>query len=74
MKTYIECIGCLVKQAVEIAREHIPQDSQDAFIREMLVRISGMDYSNPPPVMATQMYALARDLAGIADPYAQIKN
>ena len=74
MKTYIECIGCLVKQSVEIAKAHIPQDKQDTFIRSILKRISEIDYSNPPPVMATEMYSLVRDLTGIFDPYAEIKN
>jgi len=74
MKTYIECIGCLVKQSVEIAKAHIPQDKQDTFIRTMLRSISEMDYSNPPPVMATEMYTLVKELTGITDPYADIKS
>ena len=74
MKTYIECIGCLVKQSVEIAKAHIPQDKQDTFIRTILKRISEMDYSNPPPIMATEMYSLVQELTGITDPYAEIKD
>ena len=74
MKTYIECIGCLVKQSVEIAKAHIPEDKQDVFIRTILRRISEIDYSNPPPIMATEMYSMVKDLTGITDPYAEIKN
>ena len=73
MKTYIECIGCLVKQSVEIAKAHIPEDKQDEFIRTILKSISEMDYSNPPPIMATEMYLLVRELTGVTDPYAEIK-
>lgn len=73
MKTHIECIACLVKQAVEIAQEHIPQQKQDTFIRTILERISKMDYSDPPPLMATQMYSLVRGLTGVIDPYAGVK-
>ncbi|MBN2298585.1 MAG: DUF89 family protein [Deltaproteobacteria bacterium] len=73
MKTYIECIACLVKQAVEISKLHIPKDSQDPFIRDVLVRISSMDYSKPPPVMAAEMYSMIKGLTGITDPYEEIK-
>ena len=73
MKTYTECIACLVKQAVEIAKLHVPGESQDRFIRDVLKRISNMDYSEPPPVMASEMYYMIRDLTGINDPYDEIK-
>jgi len=74
MNTYIECIGCLVKQAVEIAKAHVPEDMQDDFMRDILRTISEIDYSNPPPILATLMYSKVSELTGVNDPYKEIKS
>ena len=73
MQTSIECIGCLVRQAVDIARLNIPADSREVFIREVLRRLAGFDYESSPPIMAMEMYEILRDLTSINDPFAEIK-
>ncbi|MCD6571516.1 MAG: DUF89 family protein [Deltaproteobacteria bacterium] len=73
MRTYFECVGCLVKQAIEIAQTNLKEDTREGFIREVLRQLSTFDYSNPPPIMALEMYGKIRQMAKINDPYAQIK-
>jgi len=66
-------VGCLVKQAIEIAQTNLKEDAREGFIREVLRQLSTFDYSNPPPIMALEMYGKIRQMAQINDPYAQIK-
>ncbi len=73
MQTYLECVGCLVKQAAEIATNNLPEDRREQFMRDMLERIAGFDYTDSPPIMAMEMYGEVRRRAGIADPYLEIK-
>lgn len=73
MRTYIECIGCLVKQAVEIAQTNLSNELQEEFIRDVLGGLSRFNYSESPPILARNMYSLVRTLTGIHDPYADIK-
>ena len=74
MRTYLECLTCLTKQAVEIARQNIHPDHQEDFVRDALKKLTEFDYTNPPPIMAMELYAMLRDVAGLDDPYAQIKS
>jgi uncharacterized protein with ATP-grasp and redox domains len=73
MRTSIECIGCLVRQAVGLARLNIPAEKQEVFIRDVLKGLAGFDYESPPPIMAMGMYKILRNLTSINDPFAGIK-
>jgi uncharacterized protein with ATP-grasp and redox domains len=73
MRTSIECIGCLARQAVDIARLHIPANRREVFIREVLKGLAGFDYESSPPIMAMEMYEILRNLTAITDPFAEIK-
>ncbi len=74
MKTYIECLACLVGQAIDIANASLDeQGEKEGFMRFVLKNLSTFDYENPPPIMAMQMYARIRELSSIDDPYEDIK-
>jgi len=74
MQTYIECVGCLARQAVDIACQNIPPQRQESFIKDILIRLSRFDYTSPPPIMAMEMYDMLREIEGIEDPFAHVKS
>ncbi|MEA2101602.1 MAG: ARMT1-like domain-containing protein [Thermodesulfobacteriota bacterium] len=73
MRTHLECVACLAKQAVEIARSNIDPKDQEGFVRDVLGRLAGFDYNDSPPMMAKQMYDMLRSMEGVDDPYSEIK-
>lgn len=73
MKTYIECLACLVRQAIDIANANLDEEKREGFMRFVLKGLSTFDYRNSPPMMARQMYGRIRELSGIDDPYKDIK-
>lgn len=75
MKTYLDCIPCFVRQALDAAR-HARMDAiqQEYLIRRVLQEISLMRLNESPPVMGSKIYALIRELSGERDPYELIKD
>ncbi len=52
MRTYLDCISCLCRQALEAAR-HATDDPaiHEQVVREVLTETAQFDLSLPPPVM-----------------------
>ncbi|MBN1146598.1 MAG: DUF89 family protein [Anaerolineales bacterium] len=74
MKTSLDCIPCLLRQALEAAR----LVSTDAAVHEQIVRqvlrwAVEMDLNQPPPVMAQRIHRHIRQLSGVDDPYLAAK-
>lgn len=74
MQTQLDCIPCLVRQALEAAR----QISTDADVHEQLVRETlrlgaSLDLRLPPPVVGQIIRRRLRDLTGVSDPYQGAK-
>jgi damage-control phosphatase, subfamily I len=74
MNTTLDCIPCLVRQALDLAREA----SDDPAIHRRLMTdalhtAAALDYERPPPVVAQQMQRFLRSLTGIDDPYLEQK-
>lgn len=74
MKTYLDCIPCFLRQALEMAR----MSSDDPAVHERVVRAvlewaAQLDMSSPPPVMAMRIHRYLRQLTGTADPYLRVK-
>lgn len=74
MKTTLDCLPCLFRQAVDAAR----RVSDDPEMHELVVRelagwicMTGLEQS--PPVMAQRLNRYLRDKTGVADPYAADK-
>ena len=74
MFTSIECVPCLIRQAIEASRL-ISSDEifQEKVMREILKIISLSDFSGSPPLIARDMHRKIREISGIDDPYADIK-
>lgn len=74
MQTYIECIPCLIRQALDSIRI-ITNDAstQDQLLRKALMLVAGVDTFRSPPEIAQDIYRLLRVETGIKDPYFEIK-
>ena len=75
MKTFLECIPCLVRQSLEMARM-VSMDTalHEQVLRDMLIWAADMDMRQPPPVMAQHIHRKLRDATGVEDPYRQAKD
>ncbi len=75
MKTYFDCIPCLVRQALDSVR--LTTDDEDIIeqvMRRALSLACRMDLRQSPPAMAQKIHRLIRKLTGVHDPYLQMKN
>ncbi len=75
MRTYLECIPCVVRQAVEAVRFATDDENiHEQVVREVLRIASEMDLRSSPPAMAAQIHRLIRRLTNNPDPYRQLKD
>ncbi len=74
MKTYLRCIPCFIRQALEAASFVGAGEAESARImRLVLERAAGLDFSMPPPAMGAEIHRIVRAASGAADPYARAK-
>jgi hypothetical protein len=74
MKTYLECLPCLLRQAVEAAKRATEDplkqwEAADAVLR-VLTAVSAGDR---PPQIAARVHRTVRCVSGCDDPYCQVK-
>lgn len=75
MRTYLDCIPCLVRQALDSARLITDDEAiQEEVLREVLRLASKMVLYQTPPAMAQKIHRVIRELTGVQDPYLQVKN
>ncbi len=75
MKTYPDCIPCGVRQALEAARLVSDDPAfHERVLRETLKTLAELDYSLPPPVIASETHRLIRKLSGVEDIYHEAKH
>ena len=74
MRTYIECLPCLCRQAIEAARHAVDDQAiHEQVVRRVLAETAQMDLSLPPPVMGGFIHRLVRQITQDPDPYASAK-
>ena len=75
MRTFLDCIPCLIRQSLDSARS-VTQDEaiHEKILREILQAASEMDLRQPPPVMGQHIYRRIRTLTGQDDPYREAKD
>lgn len=75
MKTYPECIPCLLKQALSVARTAALDDEKQYGALQELSRtfFNDFDRTRSPPEFAVTVHSCLTSLSGIADPYAEVK-
>lgn len=74
MKTYYECLPCLLRQTIEATRLVIdsPTD-QEKILRKILAEMAKIDMSKSPPHMTRQIHKYIKEFTQVNDPYREIK-
>jgi uncharacterized protein with ATP-grasp and redox domains len=74
MKTHLDCLPCMLNQALEAARVATPDTARQ---REILNRVMGLlmelRLDDSPPEIARRTHRLIRELSGNPDPYKTLK-
>ncbi len=75
MKTSLDCIPCLLRQALEAARLTSTQPSaHEEILRDVLKWTGEMDLNQSPPAMAQRIHRRLREIVGVDDPYHEAKD
>ena len=72
MNTYYECIPCFVNQALT-AMKSVDDEKKEIIMREILKRLSNIDFSLSPPEMAREIFDVIENQIGVKDLYYDIK-
>jgi len=74
VKTYLECVPCFVRQALEAVSMATDDDSlRQRLMRRILSELSEFSFDASPPVMGRRIHEIVREATGDRDPYAQAK-
>jgi damage-control phosphatase, subfamily I len=75
MKTYLDCIPCFLRQALEAARM-VSDDPElhQRVLRSVLSAVARMDLRQAPPAMAREIHQIIRAASGDPDPYRGVKD
>jgi len=74
MRMYVDCIPCLIRQALDSAKLVTPDEQiHERVVREVLILTSKMDMHQSPPAIAQKVHRLIRELTGNDDPYHEKK-
>ncbi len=75
MKTYLDCIPCFVRQALDSIR-FVTDDPEihEQVLKKTLEIARAMDMKQPPPAMSRHLHHHIRELTGIEDPYREVKD
>ncbi len=74
MKTYLECITCIINQCINTLNltgcgENLKREA----IKKLLVSLSEIDYELPPAYNSNLAYIISREFTGVEDPYYNLK-
>ncbi|MGB7980525.1 MAG: ARMT1-like domain-containing protein [Candidatus Nanopelagicales bacterium] len=74
MELFLDCLPCMLRQALEAARMASPDDAVQAAIMDdaMQVLTQHRSYSSAP-AMAAAMHGIVKERSGLTDPYEQVK-
>lgn len=75
MKTDMDCILCYERAAMFLAKRFaLPQEQNEAMIREILRTIAESDYRDSPPVNARKLYEVIFKYSHVEDPFQPEKD
>lgn len=74
MKVYLDCISCLMRQALEAAR-FVTKDEkfQKKILKNVLIELDGINWDTSPPEIAHVVHRIVRKESGVDDPYKDVK-
>ena len=74
MKTNIDCLPCLMRQALQTAKICTASlEVQGKVLKSVASLIAECDLETTPPELAGQVYERIKSITGIEDPYAEKK-
>ena len=74
MRTYLDCVSCFVRQALDAARlATSDEDIHKKVVEEVMRMASELDISQSPPATGQKIHRLIRTLVGSDDPYYWVK-
>lgn len=74
MKVHLECIPCLLRQALEATKlSSTDLATQERALREVMDYLSNAQWDNTTPELATCVHRLIKRVTGNADPYNLLK-
>jgi damage-control phosphatase, subfamily I len=74
MKTYLDCIPCFFKQALEASRiAGADEKTQKKVLDQLAAILVDIPLELSPPEMGRTIYKLVNRLTGVSDPYLEIK-
>jgi uncharacterized protein with ATP-grasp and redox domains len=74
MKTYLDCLPCFVRQALDAARLVTDEPGvQEEVLRQVLAELGRIDLGWSPPKMGQKIHRLIRETVGVKDPYRKVK-
>jgi hypothetical protein len=75
MRTYLDCIPCFFKQALNAARlAGANEDTQKRILDSLAAEIPNFPLSSSPPEMGRIVYRLVREITGAEDPFKKVKD
>ncbi|MBN2706374.1 MAG: DUF89 family protein [Deltaproteobacteria bacterium] len=74
MHTYLECLPCFMDQIVRVSRLlKLSEEDGLAMLREFGRELGGVELADPPPKTSIRLYQMISRYAGVADPFAELK-
>jgi uncharacterized protein with ATP-grasp and redox domains len=74
MKTYLDCVPCFFRQALEAARTAgANQKTQNLILNEIARMLPEFPLGSPPPLIGRIVHGLVKTITQKDDPYAEIK-
>jgi uncharacterized protein with ATP-grasp and redox domains len=74
MRTYIDCVPCFIRQAIDATRLVSGDENiAERVLRRVLTAAATMRMDRPPPFMGREIHHIIREETGSADPYAPLK-
>jgi damage-control phosphatase, subfamily I len=75
MKTFLDCIPCQMRQAIQAVRQISADDAlAESVLRHALSLAAKIDYNQPPAMIGREIHALIRKETQNTDPYSEIKS
>jgi uncharacterized protein with ATP-grasp and redox domains len=74
MRTYLECIPCIIEQTIKIARNITHDDrKQEELLQKVLAILGRLSYNSTPPYLGREAHRAIRKMMGNHDPFLKLK-
>jgi len=75
VKTFLDCIPCFYRQALEASRlAGATEEKQKLVLDELALVLPSVEMDSPPPEIAINIYSIVNRVTGNPDPYKELKN